>query len=519
MLSFVLEALIHLRDAGAALLVSLRDLPDATNSDAADANKPDLQKAANEALASWQALRELSEHRGVHYRTRAKLAELIDISRNVAQGWEIIASTSLPGGYQNPQVLLAIARMTDYLLLDLLPPAIRYYERSAEVAHSERGTISRRSKPTPATEPIFKQASRLAYQYEAVPPHLLPRAGSHVSPSDSVIRGPVEVPVYYGTTRTRCKAADISPRNHYRNGRGNGQLSLGIARVSIPRGHTVGKMERPLTIWKLRLKENSSRHIVVQSVTEMACSEWITACKGELKVTDTKSAFLFIHGFNVEFAEAVSRAAQIARDIDYKGLVCAFSWASLASVKGYAADEDTVQLDSPQLREFLRTLHQDVGVEELHIVAHSMGNRALLPALKDHGWWRTNSTPVAQAVFAAPDVDAMIYRQAMAAMPKAAGRYTLYGSERDWAIALSRGIRNSHPRAGDGGKNILVLPGVETIDASTVGDGLFGLGHSYIADKTSILADLRQVLNGVKMTRTGLEQTPHADGMYWRIPA
>jgi esterase/lipase superfamily enzyme len=514
MLDQVLNTLVSLRDASKALLASLLDAQDSN-----EIIRPELQEAAAGALASWQALRDLLRYGGLHYRTRTKLGELIDLSQNVALSWEIMASTSLPRSYQNPQVLSSIVRMTHYLVVDLLPPVVRYYERAGSVAHSERGTISRRSKPAPTREPTFKQAYGFALRYEKVPHHLRTQGSSQVSPDAPVIRDPVEVPVYYGTTRASNLAAGAKPRNRYQNGRGNGQLSLGIATVSMPRGHTAGKMERPLAIWKLRLKENPFRHVVVHSVSQMTSSAWIAACQIELKATDTKSAFLFIHGFNVDFAEAVSRAAQIARDIEYKGVVCAFSWGSLASVTGYAADEDTVQLDSPRLLEFLRILHQDVGVEEFHIVAHSMGNRALIPALKDHRWWSTSATPVAEAVFAAPDVDAMIYRQAMAAMPKAAGRFTLYGSERDWAIALSRGIRNSHPRAGDGGKNILVLPGVETIDASTIGDGLFGLGHSYIADKKSILGDLRQVLAGVKMTRNGLEQALHANGTYWTIPA
>ena len=122
---------------------------------------------------------------------------------------------------------------------------------------------------------------------------------------------------------------------------------------------------------------------------------------------------------------------------------------------------------------------------------------------------------MAEAVFAAPDIDAALYRQSMAELPCSTSRYTLYGSERDWAIAVSRSIRKNHPRAGDGGTNILVMNGVETVDATEVGEHLFGMGHSYIADKRTILGDLWAVLRGQSMTRFGLQERMHPMGKYW----
>lgn len=228
-----------------------------------------------------------------------------------------------------------------------------------------------------------------------------------------------------------------------------------------------------------------------------------------------RTAFVFIHGLNVTYSEAMLCAGQIARDIEYGGLVTAFSWGSEGSVLDYLSDGDTVQLAIPKLVEFLAKLRVDAGVETFHLVAHSMGCRALLGALQESSWWNAPKTPVAEAVFAAPDVDATQYRQSLAAMPRNAGRYTLYASARDWAIVLSRSIRNNYSRAGDGGANILVMNGVETVDATDAGEYLFSLGHSYIADKRKILLDLLNVLRGKQMTRSGLEERPHKMGKYW----
>jgi esterase/lipase superfamily enzyme len=186
-------------------------------------------------------------------------------------------------------------------------------------------------------------------------------------------------------------------------------------------------------------------------------------------------------------------------------------------VDGYPADEDTVQLAVPKLVEFLSSLRTKAEVTEFHIVGHSMGCRALLGALRDTSWWNTVESPVAEAVFAAPDVDATVFRETISAMKNGARRYTLYGSERDWALAVSRSIRKNHPRAGDGGARVLVVQGVETVDATAAGEHLFGLGHSYVADKRTILGDLWAVLRGHPVPRFGLEARSHMLGKYWAL--
>jgi hypothetical protein len=47
---------------------------------------------------------------------------------------------------------------------------------------------------------------------------------------------------------------------------------------------------------------------------------------------------------------------------------------------------------------------------------------------------------------------------------------------------------HSFPRAGESGQNIVILPGIDTIDASLVDTSL--VGHLYYGDNKSILSDL-----------------------------
>ncbi|WP_122815444.1 alpha/beta fold hydrolase, partial [Pseudomonas viridiflava] len=98
------------------------------------------------------------------------------------------------------------------------------------------------------------------------------------------------------------------------------------------------------------------------------CSETSTSHEG----------LLFIHGYNVSIDAALWRSAQLCHDLKFPGLMLCFSWASLGSTTGYPADEATVDWSAAHLKEYLTNVTENLGLTSLHIVAHSMGNRALL---------------------------------------------------------------------------------------------------------------------------------------------
>lgn len=467
----------------------------------------------------------------LHYKTRIKLLRVLDQATGLFEVCRLLDQSLLPDFIDPQRLQVELIAMCRHVT-QALEPVVDYYAHvepygsrifsraRRSITQTEIPPSERKSYVTDESITSDKWSKNIDISLTA------PDAGTTAistsamafdkhSPHSKI--GPTEVPVYFGTTRSPSSNPKETPEERFLNGRGSGELTLGRAIISIPAGHRVGKLEQPLSIWRFRLKPNLEKHVVLRSADLMTPKDWVAVVRTELENQPNRMAFVYIHGFNVSFGQAMMRAGQIARDIGYEGLVTAFSWGSENSLAGYPTDEDAVQLAAPKLVEFLAMLHIDAGVEAFHIVAHSMGCRALLSALKETSWWRSSATPVAEAVFAAPDVDANQYKQNMSAIPHNAGRYTLYGSARDLAIAMSRSIRKNHPRAGDGGNNILVMNGVETVDATEAGEHLFGLGHSYFADKRNILVDLWAVLSGLPMPRFGLEARLHKEGTYWAL--
>ncbi|CAK9275704.1 unnamed protein product [Sphagnum jensenii] len=93
---------------------------------------------------------------------------------------------------------------------------------------------------------------------------------------------------------------------------------------------------------------------------------------------------LYSHGYNVNHRDAIKQAAQLKHYLKFKGLVIVYSWPSNGTLWGYEHDENVIEQSAPRLREFITTLLTEVKeVKKVHILAHDMGNRALIEALRN----------------------------------------------------------------------------------------------------------------------------------------
>ncbi|HJR43310.1 MAG TPA: alpha/beta hydrolase [Gemmatimonadaceae bacterium] len=288
------------------------------------------------------------------------------------------------------------------------------------------------------------------------------------------------VQIYYGTDR-RAEAAE-EPDDRY--GAERGPLELGTAIISIPRGHKAGQLESPSWL-RLEFSEDPSRHVVLLRVTPLEVEGWVSSFDQKLDNSPQREALVFLHGYNVTFAEAARRTAQLAYDLGYEGVPVLYSWPSRGTLAGYLADEATVERSVPHFQRFLRLL-AFTGVDRIHVVAHSMGNRVLAGALR-------NLAPdvarrIGQVVLTAPDIDAEVFEtQVVPAMRQLGVRLTMYSSSADRALQASMKV-HGYRRAGQSGDSIVVVPGLETVDASHVDTDL--LGHGYFAEDKPVLDDL-----------------------------
>jgi esterase/lipase superfamily enzyme len=205
----------------------------------------------------------------------------------------------------------------------------------------------------------------------------------------------------------------------------------------------------------------------------------------------------------------------MAFDLNFKGAPICYSWPSHGQFSQYMADEAAVEWTIQHFQEFILKCLQRSGVKEVHLVAHSMGNRALAHSLRQLS---TNPSvhqrQIHQIILAAPDIDRGVFAQIARDVSSCGKRTTLYASSTDRALAVSQQF-HAYPRAGEAGDNILLVTDVDTIDASFVESGF--LGHSYYGGRTALTDIYELITHGSPPPRFALRPLSKQGLTYWLI--
>jgi esterase/lipase superfamily enzyme len=316
--------------------------------------------------------------------------------------------------------------------------------------------------------------------------------------------------VLYATDRARkgTKAEGLS----YTGSRSaDGTVSYGRSEVSIPRDHKVANLESP-SILKFEFRSSPARHVTLMKLTRNTQAQFEARLSKSLAKSRVRELFIFIHGYNVSFENAVRRTAQLAYDLAFDGPAVLYSWPSAGRRLAYMKDESSVAWTVPHLLEFLTLLASNPAAERIHVVAHSMGNRALTEALTQMAEVPTRAT-FRQIALAAPDIDESTLTAIASALATSCKRMTLYASRNDAALKLS-GYLHGYARAG---VYAMPLAGVDVVDASSVDHSL--VGHSYFGDNRSVVADLYGVINHEHPAeqRFGLVSTRSRGNLYYKF--
>ena len=235
-----------------------------------------------------------------------------------------------------------------------------------------------------------------------------------------------------------------------------------------------------------------------------------------------RKVLLFVHGFNVGFDEAIQRSAQLKSDLRYDGPIIAFCWPSMKFTTAslplvprlYARAEKNVARTKRHLQILLDELCHSLEPSLIHLLAHSMGNRVLTDALSKLSI--PADSKFATVILAAPDIRASHFRSIAAAIAASAETVTLYASSKDRALQAAR-IVSGYRRAGEGGRYVIVSPGIDSVDATAARTDLHG--HGYVTNSSQVIADISELLRGTPARlRFHLRpKTTHGGDEYWDI--
>lgn len=262
------------------------------------------------------------------------------------------------------------------------------------------------------------------------------------------IRAARTLEVCYVTTRANDGNAFKPSYNARRNlDLGAGSLEYGACQVEKPRSATSLLTASSFPQFKASM--------------EALDKEWLAATVKRfdgkslpdflVKVKNWKGPILvYIHGYDESFDKAIKDTAEIANQYDIQNddaiLPITFSWPSLNNKAEYAADEANLEWSTAAFCEFLDTLRAAKNVESpLDIVAHSLGNRALIQYCVQQ---KSEVKPFRNIVLSSADVDFHMAETRKEDIESAAEKsVTVIVSDRDAPLMTSQ-LLHRQPRLG-----------------------------------------------------------------------
>jgi len=229
----------------------------------------------------------------------------------------------------------------------------------------------------------------------------------------------------------------------------------------------------------------------------------------QLAPTNHKDVFIFVHGFNNTFDDAVFRAAEIWHFMGRVGVPVAYSWpAGFGGLRGYPYDRESGEYTVTHLRHFIKSVAECPDVERVHLIAHSRGCDVAMSALRELNLEiaaQRKSTQrelkLENLVLAAPDLDEEVFLQRFVAenLLQAARRTTIYISPGDKTIELSGALFASRRLGALGVKDfspqikesLAKMPNVQFIECNVSG---LAESHNYVFTHPAALSDLILVL-------------------------
>jgi esterase/lipase superfamily enzyme len=223
-----------------------------------------------------------------------------------------------------------------------------------------------------------------------------------------------------------------------------------------------------------------------------------------------KDVFIFIHGVDNTFDDAILRAGEVWHFMGRVGVPVVYSWpAGYGGIRGYARDRESGEYTIFHLKCFLQMVASCPGVERIHLIAHSRGCDVAVTALRElhiayhakgqHTWAELK---LENLVLAAPDLDQDVFMQRFVAenLIRAAKRTTIYTSTTDQMLELADFVFGGRRRLGALGPRdfspqsraaLAKLPNLQFVDCKVTHATTT---HDYVFSHPAALSDLILVL-------------------------
>ncbi len=255
------------------------------------------------------------------------------------------------------------------------------------------------------------------------------------------------------------------------------ELGLASVDVTVPPGHVVGQLERPLRM----PPDPRAEFAVVDPVVYRSDAAFVAEVDRALasRPPGERTLLLFVHGYNNTTSDAILRLAQFVEDTGFQGVPVLFTWASAARAPRYVYDLNSALVARVQLKDMADILAR-TRAESIDIFAHSMGAFLTMEGLVDAqmSGQLGRRGHIDHIMLASPDIDIDLFRTQIGLLPSSIlERMYLLVSADDRALLMSRRIAGGVPRVGAADAREIEALGLTVIDLSEIDE--FELGQPF----------------------------------------
>ncbi len=287
--------------------------------------------------------------------------------------------------------------------------------------------------------------------------------------------------VFVATTRGRTSDPDV-----LFGAKRSNTLQFAKMTVSVPRKRKPGTLPFP------NPNPDLSRQFAATGAEFLdGAAATVEAINSQLaeRPAGQRQLLVFVHGYNVGFAESIFRQAQIRHDFSMPAVGITYSWPSADKIALYLYDRDSAAFAVDGL---VRTLKMAAAsnAEGIFLLGHSMGTLLTMESLRTlslSGDVRTLKRLNA-VTLAAPDIDVDLFNSLLGDITPRPQPFVIMVSNKDRALAASQRLRGGHPRVGEG-SNIEALraQGLVVMDLSSLDDGEGSINHSTFASSPTMI--------------------------------
>jgi esterase/lipase superfamily enzyme len=237
------------------------------------------------------------------------------------------------------------------------------------------------------------------------------------------------------------RAPDEDPAILFGGDRGAGVAFANIV-MSVPPGHVAGTLSLPRSA-----PGNPQTDFTVTSVSTLdkpGVKAWF-----DKRRSASRRVFVFVHGYNTRFERAVFRFAQLAHDSAADAAPVLFSWPSRGRLLDYRRDTDNASYSRSDLAQLLETAAQSPHVDEITILAHSLGGWVAVEAVRQLALKNARGfSKINNLILASPDLDVGVFRRQIEDMGARHPHVTLFVAQSDRALRVSAFLSGGITRLG-----------------------------------------------------------------------